>query len=239
MRQLVSGLTLLVAMCLMAPVSDARAPKPSNFTGATVEFRDGDGLNDDGEPDGSVVDRIKSDGRGSYVDGGQRGLEVRMWINGSQDLTIGTFSSGRTLHFDYRFSEPDTALVPKGMVADNAFVAIRDIAAMGIGFANRRTTKASFNTSIGYFRWLGSPIPATGVWTGDDAYGSQAVIVERTSQHTWQVNTPVPSETFDADPDYTAGDLNVLLKSGRRGELTRIGNYHMAFGLTVTCTTCP
>ena len=220
MRQLVSGLTLFVAMCLLAPVSDARAPKPPNFTGASVQFRN------------DVTDRIKSDG-GSYVDGGR--LEVRMWINGSQDLTIGTFASGRTLYFDYSGKVPGSGSGPTGIMYDNAFVNIRDIAAMGLG--EIRTTKASFNTAIGYFRWLGSPVPADGSVSGGP-YHSQAVVVERTTAQTWEVYTPVPPDTLIA-PGYTAGDLSVLLKSGRKGELTPIGNYHMTFGLTVTCTTCP
>ena len=221
MRQLVSGLTLFVAMCLLAPVSDARAPKPPNFTVASVQFRD----------DGA--DRIRSDG-GPYVNGGQRGLEVRMWINGSQDLTIGTFSSGRTLYFDYSDKVPGSGSGPIGVMYDNAFVAVRDIAAMGIG--ERRTTKASFNTAIGMLRWLGSPVPVGGAITGGP-YDSQAVVVERTNGQTWEIYTPVPPDTLVA-PGYTAGDQNVLLKTVKN-TLTPIGNYHMPFGLTVTCTTCP
>lgn len=221
MRQLVSGLTLFVAMCLLAPVSDARAPKPPNFTVASVQFRD------------DVADRIRSDG-GPYVDGGQRGLEVRMWINGSQDLAIGTFSSGRTLYFDYSDKVPGSGSGPTGIMYDNAFVNIRAIAAMGIG--EIRTTKASINTAIGHFRWLGSPVPAGGSVSGGP-FGSQAVVVERTSAQTWEVYTPVPPDTTIA-PGYTAGDLNVLLKTVKN-TLTPIGNYHMPFGLTVTCATCP
>jgi len=221
MRQLVSGLTLVVTMCLLAPVSDARAPKPPNFTGASVEFRDGGG------------DRIRSDG-GPYVDGGQRGLEVRMWINGSQDLTIGTFSSGRTLYFDFSGKVTGSGNGPTGTMFDNAFVNIRAIADMSIG--ETRTTKASFNTAIGNFRWLGSPLPEGGSVSGEP-YGSQAVVVERTAAETWEVYTPVPPDTLIA-PGYTAGDLNVLLKTVKN-TVTPIGNYHMPFGLTVTCTTCP
>ena len=217
-------------MCLLAPVSQARAPKPPNFVGATVTFRDFPGVPGG---DGMDADRIMSDGRGPYVNGGQRGLEVRMWINGSQDLTIGTFSSGRTLHFDYRFKDPGTGSGPLGMMSDNAFVAIRDIAAMAVG--QKRTTKGAFNTAIGYFRWLGSPVPVSGVWSGEP-YDSEALVVHRTASDTWEVYTPVPSDTGIA-PDYTAGDLNVLLKDGKN-TLTKMGNYHMAFGLTVTCPNC-
>jgi len=220
MRQLVSGLTLFVTMCLLAPVSDARAPKPPNFTGASVQFRD----------DGT--DRIKSDGD-SYVDGQQRGLEVRMWINGSQDLTIGTFASGRTLYFDYSAKVAGSGSGPTGVMYDNAFVNIRDIAAMGIG--ERRTTKASFNTAIGLLRWMGSPVPIGGS-VSEPPSNSQAVVVERTDAQTWEVYTPDPPDTLIA-PGYTAGDINVLLKTVKN-TLTPIGNYHMAFGLTVTCTTC-
>ncbi len=221
MRQLVSGLTMFTAMCLLAPVGDARAPKPPNYTGASVLFRDAAG------------DRIKSDGS-AYVDGGRRGLEVRMWINGSQDLTIGTFSSGRTLYFDYRDKVEGTGNGPIGVMYDNAFVNVRDIAAMSVG--DRRTTKASFNTAIGYFRWLGSPLPPGGFGSGEP-YNSHAVVVERTAQDTWEVYTPVPADT-DVAPGYTASEQNVLLKSVKN-TLTSIGNYRMSFGLTITCTTCP
>ena len=221
MRQLISGLTLFVAFGLLAPVSDARAPKPANFTEASVQFRD------------DVADRIKSDG-GAYVDGAQRGLEVRMWINGSQDLTIGTFASGRSLYFNYSNKVAGSGSGPTGVMYDNAFVGIRDIAAMGIGEV--RTTKASFNTAVGNFRWLGSPVPAAGSISGGP-YGSEALVVERTSQQTWEIYTPVPSDAAIA-PGYTAGDRNVLLKTVKN-TTTPVGNYQMAFGLTVTCEACP
>jgi len=220
MRQIVSGLTLFVAMCLLAPVGDARAPQPPNFTTASVQLRD------------SGADRIRSDGGGPYVDGQLRGLAVRMWINGSQDLTIATGSSGRTLYFDYSAKESGTG--PTGIMYDNAFVNIRDIAAMSLG--QKRTTKALFNTAVGSFRWLGSPVPVAGSVSGGP-YGSQAVIVERTTLTTWEVYTPELPDTVIA-PGYTAGDKNVLLKSVKN-TLTPIGNYYMSFGLTVTCTTCP
>lgn len=181
-----------------------------------------------------LADRIKSDGRGSYVDGGQRGLEVRMWINGTQDLTIGTFSSGRTLYFDYSDKVPGSGSGPIGAMYDNAFVGIRDIAAMGVG--ERRTTKASFNTAIGLLRWMGSPVPVGGSMS-EPPFNSQAVVVERTTAQTWDVYTPGPPDTLIA-PGYTAGDINVLLNTVKN-TLTPIGNYHMAFGLTLTCTTCP
>ena len=157
-----------------------------------------------------------------------------MWINGSQDLTIGTFSSGRTLYFDYSDKVAGSGSGPIGVMYDNAFVAVRDIAAMGIG--ERRTTKASFNTAIGMLRWLGSPVPVAGAITGGP-YDSQAVVVERTNGQTWEIYTPVPPDTLVA-PGYTAGDQNVLLKTVKN-KLTPIGNYHMPFGITVTCTTCP
>ena len=222
MRQLVSGLTMFVAMCLLAPVGDARAPKPPMYTGASVQFRDAAG------------DRIQSDDGRAYVNGGQRGLEVRMWIHGSQDLTIGTFSSGRTLYFDYQDKVAGTGNGPIGVMYDNAFVNVRDIAAMSVG--DRRTTKASFGTAVGDFRWLGSPVPAGGPG-GGEPFGSHAVVVERTDQDTWQVYTPVPADT-EVAPGYTAGEQSVLLKSVKN-TLTSIGNYRMSFGLTVTCTTCP
>ena len=156
-----------------------------------------------------------------------------MWINGSQDLTIGTFSSGRTLYFDFSNKVAESGNGPTGVISDNAFVNVRDIADMYRG--EIRTTKASFNTAIGFFRWLGSPVPVGAVTDGP--YNSEAVVVERTDAQTWEVYTPVPSDTLIAT-GYTAGDQNVLLKTVKN-TLTPMGNYHMAFGLTVTCTTCP
>ena len=116
---------------------------------------------------------------------------------------------------------------------------IRNIGAMVVG--TTKITRASFNTAVGYFRWLGGPNPGTGATT-DPSYGSQAVVVTRTSTTTWDVRAPVPAELYWAgspDPvNYTAGDLNVLLKWAK-GKLTPVGLYHMPFGLTVTCTACP
>jgi hypothetical protein len=229
MRQMITGLTMCAALGVLAPTGDAKAPQTST-TPATVVFRDAGVL---GEP-GS--DRIRSDG-GAYVHGGQRGLEVQLWTcaDCSQDLTIGTFRSGRTLYFDYGDKAAGSGAGPTGVMYDNAFVNVRAIAAMGVG--EIRTTKASFNTSVGYFRWLGSPYPEGGSVNGGP-FGSQAVVVQRTSQTTWEVYTPVPPDETVA-PGYTASDLNVLLQSGRKGTLTPVGNYHMPFGLTITCPTCP
>ena len=223
MRLLIAGLTLFVALCLVAPVGDA-APKPPNYTEAEVQFRDW------------ADDKITSDGQ-PYVPG-RRGLEVRLWINGSQDLTIGTFQSGRTIHFSYTPATCVMTNCPSGSLVDNAFVNIRNIAAMGVG--TTKITRASFNTAIGYFRWLGSPNPATGLTT-DPWYGSQAVVVNRISATAWEIHTPVPAESgyLDGTPiqDYTAGDLVVLLKD-LKGTVAPVGLYHMPFGLTVTCPAC-
>jgi hypothetical protein len=230
MRLFITGSILLVALSLVAPIGGAAAPKPALYTGATVEFRNwtGDGITSDG---------------GAYVDGGNPGLEVRVWINGSQDVTVGTFRSGRRINFSYApatdVGQP-TANPPAGALSDNAFMNIRNIGAMRVG--DTKITRASFNTAVGYFRWLGGPNPSTGVTT-DPSYGSQAVVVYRESATTWRVHTPVPAESgyFDGIPvavDYTAGDLSVLLKE-LKGKLTPVGLYHMPFGLTVTCAACP
>ena len=187
-------------------------------------------------------DAITSDGA-AYVDGLNAGLEVRVWVNGSQDVTVGTFRSGRRIHFSYA---PAGDVVqpspnpPAGYLEDNAFMNIRNIGAMPL--YSTKITHASFNTAVGYFRWLGAPNPSTGATT-NLSYGSQAVVVYRASQNTWQVHTPVPAESgyLDGSPtalDYTAGDLSVLLKEAK-GKLTPVGLYHLPFGLTVTCTACP
>ena len=221
MRLFMAGLILLVALCLIAPTGNAFAPKPPLYTGATVTFDDADG------------DRISSDGA-AYVDGGNAGLEVRVWINGSQDVTVGTFRSGRTVHFAYTpandVAQP-TANPPSGSLVDNTFVNIRNVGAMVVG--STKITRASFNTAVGYFRWLNGPNPSTGATT-DPSYGSQAVVVTRTNSTTWTVRTPEPG-TWDG---YPVGDVSVLLKEAK-GKLTPVGLYHMPFGLTVTCASCP
>ncbi len=233
MRLLMTGLTLFVALCLTAPAGDARAPKPPLYTGATVEFRDwdGDSITSDGNPTNTVA---------PYVNGGNAGLEVRVWINGSQDVTVGTFQSGRKIHFSYTPAVVFQPSAPTGSLVDNAFVNIRNIGAMVVG--STKITRASFNTAVGHFRWLGGPNPGTGATTPDESYGSLAVVVTRTSPTTWDVHTPVPAESgyVDGSPavNYTAGDLSVLLKEAK-GKLTPVGLYHMPFGLTVTCTACP
>ncbi len=235
MRLFITGLTLFVALCLTAPVGDAFAPKPPLYTGATVEFRDWPASI------GFPGDGIKSDGA-AYVNGGNAGLEVRVWINGSQDVTVGTFQSGRTINFSYApaidVAQP-TLNPPAGTLKDNAFMNIRNIGAMAVG--TTKITRASFNTAVGHFRWLGGANPSTGATT-DPSYGSQAVVVYRADANTWHVHTPVPAESgyWDGSPvqvNYTAGDLNVLLKEAK-GKLTPVGLYHMAFGLTVTCPLC-
>ena len=225
MRLLRFGSILLVVLCLFTPATGAFAPQPPKFVTASVTFRDADG------------DRIRSDGN-SYVDGAQRGLEVRMWVDGSRDLTIGLFNSGRKLRFSYQPEPGSNASAPWGSLEDNAFVNVRAIADMPIG--STRITKASFDTAIGHFRWLGSPFPPGGVYDGV-SFDSQAVKVERTSDTTWEVSTPDPAELLQ-DPitqaEALAGDLSVLLVGGRKGQLTPAALYRMPFGLTVTCTAC-
>ncbi|MGQ0736832.1 MAG: hypothetical protein ACT4QD_24665 [Acidobacteriota bacterium] len=207
MRKIITGLTLFVALGLLAPIGDAAAPKPPSYTTAAVEFLDG------------PYDGIVSDGRGPYVNGTPSGLEVRMWTCAacSQDLTIGTFRSGRAIQFTYSpatdVTQPTGTNPPTGVLLDNAFVNIRDIALLAPG--QTKLTRASFNTDIGYFRWLGAPPPehGGGSLTGS-AYGSQAVVVTRSLEDpsVWTVSTPVPSVTSGS---YTAGDLSVLLRDSR------------------------
>jgi hypothetical protein len=212
MRKIVTGTTLIAALGALAPATGARAPKPPLFTTATaaVEFRDGPG------------GRVTSDGTTTYIDGTPRGLEVRMWINGSQDLTIGTFMSGRKLNFSYTPASVINGPAPEGSLEDNSFVNSRNIAAMPLG---PKITKASFNTAIGYFRWLASPTPAGGSLQSE-SFDSQAVVVQRTGDGTWEVYTPadpVPFWDEASQTEYLAGDLSVLLKDGGRGTLTPVG----------------
>ena len=171
MRLLMSGLTLFVALCLLAPAGDRARPKPPIFTGAHPSSS-GTGPATDHAATASLQSAAP------YVDGGQRGLEVRVWINGSQDLTIGTFavaepSASRTLRPVMCHSPPRPH---RDRWSDNAFVNVRNIAAMAVG--TTKITRASFNTAVGHFRWLGAPNPDTGA-TNDPSYGSQAVVVTR------------------------------------------------------------
>ncbi len=113
-----------------------------------------------------------------------------------------------------------TANPPFGTLQDNAFMNIRNIGAMALG--ETKLTLASFNTAVGYFRWL------------NGQYASQAVVVTRNSRTNW---------TVSADPAPTVlpggGDLAVLLKDAPRNTLTPVGSYHLPFGLDVNCPTCP
>jgi hypothetical protein len=223
---LISGITLVVAAALLAPSGVAFAPKPPNYTTASVQFRN------------AVGDAIQSDATGAYVNGAQRGLEVRMWTcdDCSQDLTIGTFASGRTLFFNYANKVAGSGSGPTGMMYDNAFVNVRDIAAMSPG--DTKITRASFGTSVGHFRWLGAPPPTHAQSLLGPSYGSQAVEVTRAADgDTWSVSTPAYPVQYPED--YYAGDLSVLLRDAPRNTLEPIGLYQMPFGLTVTCPNCP
>jgi hypothetical protein len=228
MRRFLTGFTLLIALVLLAPVGDAFAPK-LNYTTGSVQFRDWDG------------DAITSDTGAAYVDG-VKGLEVRIWTGGSQDVTVGTFRSGRTVRYVFTPAtdvDQPTLEPPLGILSDNSFVNIHNIASMTVG--DTKITRASFNTAVGYFRWLGAPHPGTGATTGV-SYGSQAVVVTRTGPMTWDVHTPdSPAPFSDGSPipmTYYAGNLAVLLKDAPRNTLAPVGLYHMSFGLAVTCPSC-
>jgi hypothetical protein len=227
MRLILSGTAALVAAVLVAPAGNAFAPKPPDYTPASATFRDAEG------------DAIRSDRLGPYTDGGSRGLEVHLFTcaDCSQDLTIGTFRSGRTLTFDYRNKVAGSGSGPLGTMSDNAFVNIRDIAAMMPG--ETKITRASFNSAVGYFRWLSGPAPTHGSSLLGQSYGSQAVEVTRSydAPPTWTVSTPSTPVWYPGD--YYAGDLAVLLKDAPKNTLASLGLYHMPFGLTVTCENCP
>lgn len=210
MRRMIFTATAAAVVILGIATDRLIAAKPTNGTPASVTFRDG------------ATDSIKSDALGAYVEG-QKGSVCRIYTGGSQDLTIGTFQSGRTMWFFYTpatdVAQP-TSNPPSGTLQDNAFMNIRNIGAMALG--ETKLTLASFNTAVGYFRWL------------NGQYGSQAVIVTRNSQTHW---------TVSADPSPMVvpggGDLGVLLKDAPRNTVTPVGLYHMAFGLDVNCPTCP
>ena len=210
MRRLIFSATAAAVVILASATDRLLAAKPTIGTPASVTFRDG------------ATDNIKSDGLGPYVEG-QHGSVCRIYSGASEDLTIGTFQSGRTMWFFYTpatdVTQP-TSNPPSGTLQDNAFMNIRNIGAMAVG--ETKLTLASFNTAIGYFRWLNSQ------------YGSQAVVVTRNSQTNWIVS---------ADPSPMAlpggGDLAVLLKDAPRNTLTPVGLYHMPLGLDVNCPTCP
>ena len=118
MRLLLTGVTLLIALVLLAPVGDAFAPK-LNYTTGSVQFRDWSAMHHQrhGRPTSTVA-------------------EVRIWTGGSQDVTIGTFRSGRTVRYVYSpatdVSQP-TRLPPSGSLSDNSFVNIRNVASMAVG----------------------------------------------------------------------------------------------------------
>jgi hypothetical protein len=165
------------------------------------------------------VDAIRSDSQGAYVDG-VKGSVCHIFTGASEDLTIGTFQSGRTIHFAYSpasdVAQP-TANPPAGSLVDNAFVNIGNIGSMPVG--SSKTTGASFNTAVGIFRW---PLEY-----------NLRVLVTRNSRTNWTVATD-PAGVL---PD--VGDLSVLLVNAPRNTLAAVGFYHMPFGMDVNCPTCP
>lgn len=205
-------LSILAAAAVAWPTATHRllAGKSPDPTPAEATFRDWQD------------DKIKSDGGGKYVDGQKRSV-CHIFTGASEDLTIGTFQSGRTMWFYYTpasdVTQP-TANPPTGTLQDNAFVNIHNIGAMAV--TETKVTRASFGTAVGHFRWL------------EGTYGSQAVVVQRSSRTHWSVwADPAPM----ALP--SGGDLAVLLKDGPKLSLTPVGLYHMPFGLEVECPNCP
>lgn len=195
------GASLLIGSSGVA----VRAAKPTQPTPATVIFRDFSG------------DGIKSDGGGVYQDN-VRGSVCHIFTGASEDLTLGTFQSGRTIQFFYSPASDvvqPTLNPPSGSLVDNAFMNIHAIGAMQVG--ETKTTRAGFDTNVGKFQWY--PVN-----------GAQLVVVTRDSQFHWTVSTE-PSL-----PD--AGDLSDLLQS-KKNTTQVVGFYHMPFGLDVTCPTCP
>ena len=180
----------------------AKSPAP---TPATVTFRDFAG------------DGIKSDGQGAYVDN-VKGSVCHIFTGGSEDLTVGTFQSGRTIQFFYTPASDvvqPSANPPSGSLVDNAFMNIRAIGAMQVG--ETRTTMAGFDTNVGKFQF-------------NPNNGSLLVVVTRDSQSHWTVSTEASLPG--------AGDLDDLLQAYKN--TTRVvGYYHMPFGLDVNCPTCP
>lgn len=185
------------------------AAKPLNYTQASVTFRNY-GV------DGSI-DKIMSDGLGAYVDG-VSGSVCRIYTSGSQDLTIGTYQSGRKMRFFYTPAadlQQPTSNPPSGSLIDNSFMTIKNIGAMTIGEV--KVASAQFNTAVGLFRW-------------SSLDGSLLVYVVRNSQTNW---------TVSADSILAGtGDIDVLMQSSRN-TYKPIGLYHMPFGLDVNCPGCP
>lgn len=183
--------------------------KPLNYTPASVAFRDY-GV------DGSM-DKIMSDGLGAYLEG-VRGSVCRIFTGGSQDLTLGTYQSGRKLRLFYapaaELQQP-TLNPPSGLLVDNSFVNVNSIGAMRIGEA--KVTPVQFNTAVGLFRWSGLS-------------GSMLAFVVRNSRTNWTVST---------DPlQAGAGDIGVLMQA-YKNTYKPAGLYHMPFGLDVNCPACP
>ena len=135
MRRMIFSVTAAAVIFLAAATDHLLAAKQTNPTPASVTFRDW------------VDDTIKSDGRGAYVEG-QKGSVCRIFTGASEDLTIGTFQSGRTMWFFYApatdVAQP-TLNPPVGTLQDNAFVNIHNIGAMALG--ETKLTNASFNTA--------------------------------------------------------------------------------------------
>ena len=168
MRLLLTGFTLLIALVLLAPVGDAFAPKlelhhgvgPVSGLGRTIAHHQ----RHRGAPTSTVSTGSKS--------GSGRG--------GSQDVTVGTFRSGRTVRFVYTPATDVTQPTahPAERLAVRQFLRQHPQHRVDGRRRARRSRARSFDTAVGYFRWLGAPNPGTGATT-DPSYGSQAVVVTR------------------------------------------------------------
>lgn len=175
------------------------------------------------------VDKILSDGRGAYVDGGGKNGQLNAFIrNGTSntDLVLGApKGTGRTMQWFYTpatdVSQP-TSNPPSGYLNAQGAMIINNIGAMPIN--ETKLTSAQFNTDVGFFRFG----PAR---NDPNYYGSQQIVVTRTSLTTWTASAFLTG----------AGDLAVLLKRVKPSGLTPVGLYHMPFGVEVTCLSsyCP
>jgi hypothetical protein len=200
------------------------AKAPANYP-VSVTFRDAGWCN---TPPTCIqantgADRILSDGKGSYVDGGGKARTINAVIinDANKDLSLDLFTdTGRTFQLLYApatdVTQPVPPPYPSGYLNAGGRMVVNQLGT--IAYSQTKNLAAHFTVDVGMFHFFVPP-PSSN-------YGSQRVQVTRVSPWVWQVSTDSFTDSFGN----VAGDLAVLMSGS-----TPLGLYHLPFGATITC----
>jgi hypothetical protein len=196
-------LITLAGLALLAGRPPLIAAQKVIRTPASITFSDRAGL-----------DRIVSDGEGSYTDA-VGGVNC-VFFSSTGDANLDTTASRnplRTMQFD--LSQRISGSGPTNTFLSSGTLDIQALARMAVG--ETQLTGAVFSTSIGQLHFR----------AGDGGTDLTAV---RLDAHTWVVST---------DDSYAlgAGDVAALVQTVKN-KLVRVGTYHLPFEVTVTCPSC-